>query len=1053
MKKIKKIFSKFMALTLVVSMISMSSIHASLAKATYVALDFVSGIQPNLMMAINEKSLNLDLAKTENIRVRFDPSELLKIVPAQGTATVKLYEVIGGERHFVTSHSLNMNSGARKNRILSIDAGSFSSPTKQVELDLIDAANNLINTYSATLQATNLVAQASSIDSGVNIDNSVLSQDQLDQFFERVSFVPYRNRQASSEVVKNDNGLYQVRIPYPRKFAKFFRGRRTRVVVSEGTTNTGNTGNTNGGVASSFGENLDASTLRLGSDLSNYGRITFDPTSDNLIFGYGNNLAVENSVFLHDSGKFGIGVMSPSAFLEIKQGDTSTAPLKLNAGALTTIPQDGAIEFDGDEFYATKNGVRTILGSGAGGSLVNGATTNGSINFLSEGSLDNASLNGNTLIEGDSLTISLGSPQAGYVLTSDANGVATWQPAGSSSSYNNISVDNGTYIDGSISNSNIEGGTVNNTLITNSTVNGTLNFLSGAEILGGVINGATLVNVSIPAPPSVNNVDNATTANSADFANLAASAINADFASSADSATTAVTATNLLDGDIENASILNSKISASEIFGGVINGATLVNVSIPAPPTVANVDNATTANTADFATAAGSATTAASADTANFATTAGSATSADSATTATNLAGGTMSNTIILDNVLNGTITTLADAEIDGDLKVSQMLMAETIVADSITFPSGLTIDGSTVLGGSGANVDNATTANTADFATSAGTATSAASADYATTAGSAASAASADFATTAASATNADYAISAASADFATTAGSVSGGSVDNVTISNATLSDGVLDGTLTIASGSNFDGDLSIDGELTADKFIGDGSMLTGISVANVGNATTANTADFATSAGSATTADTATSAGTANFATTAGSATSASTADTATTATNVSGGSISGVTSISTTGSIDATGNITANKFIGDGSMLTGINVSNSDNADTATTAKSVVGDVSLSSSGIIGVTPSAGLTVTDSMMRIQGYAGHVNITANPQISAGDHDGQLLMIRGMSDSATVTFEDGDGIVLSFGVQFKMGANDILTLIYDDVAKLWIEVSRSDR
>jgi len=100
---------------------------------------------------------------------------------------------------------------------------------------------------------------------------------------------------------------------------------------------------------------------------------------------------------------------------------------------------------------------------------------------------------------------------------------------------------------------------------------------------------------------------------------------------------------------------------------------------------------------------------------------------------------------------------------------------------------------------------------------------------------------------------------------------------------------------------------------GRVSADYFQGDGSNLSGITGANV-TGTVAN-ATYATSAGTATTATTVTGAAQANI-------TSVGTLTSLAVSGNVSAGNIS------TTGLISATGNITGNYFIGNGSLLTGI-----------------------------------------------------------------------------------------------------------------------------
>lgn len=116
------------------------------------------------------------------------------------------------------------------------------------------------------------------------------------------------------------------------------------------------------------------------------------------------------------------------------------------------------------------------------------------------------------------------------------------------------------------------------------------------------------------------------------------------------------------------------------------------------------------------------------------------------------------------------------------------------------------------------------------------------------------------------------------------------------------------------------------------------------------------------------------------------------------------------------------------------------------------------------VEVSSAGII-YTPSAdtaivagtGLTVTNSIQRVVGSGGAIQITATPNIAAGVKDGQIVIIQGTDNTNTVEFQDADvlansGLALSGNTNFVMGNNDTLQLMYDSGESLWVEISRGD-
>ena len=91
------------------------------------------------------------------------------------------------------------------------------------------------------------------------------------------------------------------------------------------------------------------------------------------------------------------------------------------------------------------------------------------------------------------------------------------------------------------------------------------------------------------------------------------------------------------------------------------------------------------------------------------------------------------------------------------------------------------------------------------------------------------------------------------------------------------------------------------------------------------------------------------------------------------------------------------------------------------------------------------------PLGGFSVTKALLKIQGDGGAIDITANPQIADGV-DGQVVMLKGESDTNTVRFDDGNGLALNGAVSFTMGEADALMLMYDLSDDIWIELNRSD-
>jgi len=98
-----------------------------------------------------------------------------------------------------------------------------------------------------------------------------------------------------------------------------------------------------------------------------------------------------------------------------------------------------------------------------------------------------------------------------------------------------------------------------------------------------------------------------------------------------------------------------------------------------------------------------------------------------------------------------------------------------------------------------------------------------------------------------------------------------------------------------------------------------------------------------------------------------------------------------------------------------------------------------------------SKVTDLTATGGLTVTNSIMRVQGSGGPVILTTNPQIIGGT-DGQEIRIIGQSDVNTVKFVHGNGIQMQGGQNFTLGSGDVLTLIYDAGLGVYLDHGREN-
>lgn len=87
--------------------------------------------------------------------------------------------------------------------------------------------------------------------------------------------------------------------------------------------------------------------------------------------------AITEYMRISSTGSVGIGTTSPSAVLHLKAGTATanTAPLKFTAGLLLASPENGAMEFDGTNYYLTAGGTRRAIGSGSIAGTLDSITT------------------------------------------------------------------------------------------------------------------------------------------------------------------------------------------------------------------------------------------------------------------------------------------------------------------------------------------------------------------------------------------------------------------------------------------------------------------------------------------------------------------------------------------------------------------------------------------------------------------------------------------------------------------------------------------------------
>lgn len=116
------------------------------------------------------------------------------------------------------------------------------------------------------------------------------------------------------------------------------------------------TGATNTGIGVNAG-----ATITTGFDNTLIGRsseVGTDPTISNATAIGANTLVqTSNTMILGSSEKVGINMITSTAWLNLPAGSSgaSSAPLKIASGVLMNTPENGAIEYDGSNFWITNN--------------------------------------------------------------------------------------------------------------------------------------------------------------------------------------------------------------------------------------------------------------------------------------------------------------------------------------------------------------------------------------------------------------------------------------------------------------------------------------------------------------------------------------------------------------------------------------------------------------------------------------------------------------------------------------------------------------------------
>lgn len=175
--------------------------------------------------------------------------------------------------------------------------------------------------------------------------------------------------------------------------------------------NTTGTGNTSIGAETLKSNTTGSNNVAAG----NLAGSTLASGDNNIFIGYNaqpnisttgsNQLNIGNWIY-GDNGNIGINITAPTAKAHLAAGAASagTAPLKFTSGTNMTTPENGAVEYDGANYFATSGGARYTLAKTL--------TATSSLNFGSTAAQSSADLTITVTGAADGDVVSLGVPNA-----------------------------------------------------------------------------------------------------------------------------------------------------------------------------------------------------------------------------------------------------------------------------------------------------------------------------------------------------------------------------------------------------------------------------------------------------------------------------------------------------------------------------------------------------------------------------------------------------------------------------------------------------------------
>lgn len=404
----------------------------------FVSSKLISGKTQFLSLNISKEDLNISNIDEQNkIKIYLNALELCQGANFPLSIKIKTYTLNpDNSSNLITIQSpVIFNAKQADNLVVDLQLP-LDFESNDLYFDVFDSNDALVATFKHYIKVEHNTDTSSELtplaDSNCGTGN--FGNCQLNYILNAIKFEALPSSSADTIVTQELNGKYKVTVPLVR--TKKFKVE----TVADSDSGVGLTNQIDSGIFEFINNGIKTAVVR------------WNETKQALQFLLGEDTSPVFSI--SKNGNLSIGdIADPSqAFLNLRAGTKDIVPIKLEPGDLSNTPINGSIEYDGISFYMTTGGRRISINTsgtpgpmgpkgergptgpqGPAGSFSGGnATIDGILGFTASGRIQNGIFNGTNLFTNNSIAKFNGQimipngASNGYVLSSDANGYASW---------------------------------------------------------------------------------------------------------------------------------------------------------------------------------------------------------------------------------------------------------------------------------------------------------------------------------------------------------------------------------------------------------------------------------------------------------------------------------------------------------------------------------------------------------------------------------------------------------------------------------------------------